>query len=107
MFRFQHSRYLPDSTPAAANLAIYKNRDRDIVAVAEISLTIGQGEFAFIVGSRGAGKSTLLNVLSGNAAPSEGAVYLDGAPVPQGRLPDRRRGDHQRRHGSYPWLRLF
>lgn len=55
--------------------------DKGSPAISEINLTVEQGDFIFLVGSRGAGKSTLLSVLSGAARPSAGTVYLDEEPV--------------------------
>lgn len=60
---------------------IYHTGEHRGPAVANVSLNISQGEFIFLVGSRGAGKSTLLNIIAGNTSPSEGTIYLDGAPV--------------------------
>lgn len=45
--------------------------------VAEVNLTIRQGEFVFVIGSSGAGKSTLLNLIAGREKPSKGRVYVD------------------------------
>ena len=58
----------------------YRGRSRED-AISNMNLTIAQGEFIFLVGSRGAGKSTLLDVLSGETRPSTGTVYLDDEPV--------------------------
>ena len=43
-----------------------------------ISLELTPGKLLGILGPNGAGKSTLLKVLSGDLAPSEGTVTLDG-----------------------------
>ncbi|HEX4210769.1 MAG TPA: heme ABC exporter ATP-binding protein CcmA [Candidatus Binataceae bacterium] len=45
-----------------------------------VSLTLGAGGGALIVGSNGAGKSTLLRVLAGLSAPTIGSALLFGAP---------------------------
>lgn len=47
-------------------------------ALADVSLSIRDGEFVSIVGPNGAGKTTLVNVLTGLLKPSEGTVrYRD------------------------------
>lgn len=56
---------------------LYSWEGRTTAAVNEVSLTIEQGEFLFLVGSSGAGKSTLLRLLCGELRPERGAVYLD------------------------------
>jgi len=50
-------------------------------AVAEVSLTVGAGEFVSVVGPTGCGKSTLLNVAAGLLEPSSGAVRVFGQPL--------------------------
>ncbi|MDE6281723.1 MAG: ATP-binding cassette domain-containing protein, partial [Oscillospiraceae bacterium] len=44
--------------------------------VEDVDLTIRQGEFVFVVGGSGAGKSTLLRLITGEAKPNQGKVYL-------------------------------
>ncbi len=56
---------------------LYRSNDRHMAAVLNIDLTIEQGEFVFLVGSRGAGKTTLLDLISGELPPDRGNVYLD------------------------------
>ena len=57
----------------------YMEERRPVCAVKDISLTVEQGEFVFLIGSSGAGKSTLLKLMSGEIAPDEGAVCLNNA----------------------------
>ena len=59
----------------------YRNSEHPGLAVSHVDLTVAQGEFIFLVGSRGAGKSTLLDLLSGKTMPNKGRVYLDDVPV--------------------------
>ncbi len=68
---------------------IYKSRQARHAAVLNVTLTVEQGDFVFVVGSRGAGKSTLLGVMSGDLRPDRGAVYLDDVDL--SRLPKRER----------------
>ena len=47
-------------------------------ALHRVSMSISYGEIVALVGDNGAGKSTLVKVLSGNVAPDEGKIQLDG-----------------------------
>ena len=53
---------------------------RNVVAVNDISMTIGPGVTG-LLGPNGAGKSTLIALMSGFLAPSAGTVTLDGEPL--------------------------
>ena len=56
----------------------YKTDKKQVqYAVQDLSLTVEQGEFVFLIGSSGAGKSTMLKLMGGEIAPDEGAVYID------------------------------
>jgi NitT/TauT family transport system ATP-binding protein len=46
------------------------------VALKEVELGIGKGEFVAVVGPSGCGKSTLLRLVSGLSMPSEGSVKI-------------------------------
>ncbi len=50
----------------------------DYTAVADASITVGDGEFVSIVGPTGCGKSTLLNVAAGLLEPTEGDISVYG-----------------------------
>lgn len=50
-------------------------------ALSDISLSIGGGEFAAIMGASGSGKSTLLNIIGCMDTPTDGEYFLDGRDV--------------------------
>lgn len=50
-------------------------------ALSNVSVTLNRGEIHSIIGENGAGKSTLMNIICGRLAPSEGQLFVDGAPV--------------------------
>jgi energy-coupling factor transport system ATP-binding protein len=50
-------------------------------ALADVDLTIREGEAIVVVGHNGSGKSTLAWILAGLLAPSEGTADLEGKPI--------------------------
>ena len=56
--------------------------DFDRPILKNISFKAKQGQIIGLVGKSGAGKSTLLNVISGQLAPKDGALYLNGEALP-------------------------
>lgn len=46
-----------------------------------VSLDVGDGDTAVILGASGSGKSTLLNVVSGLERPDSGSVFYDGEDI--------------------------
>jgi len=61
----------------------------DVVAVDDLSLEIGEGEFMVLVGPSGCGKSTILRILAGLEEVTAGEVYIDGRQVTD--LPPKQR----------------
>lgn len=57
---------------------VYKNGTR---ALHDISLSINDGEFVYIIGHTGSGKSTLIKLLDGEEIPSSGDVFVSNINV--------------------------
>jgi NitT/TauT family transport system ATP-binding protein len=53
----------------------------ELVALSDVHLSIGKGEFVSVIGSSGCGKSTLLKIMAGLLPPTTGRVVLEGKPV--------------------------
>ncbi len=53
----------------------------EVQILRDVSLSVGMGEIATLVGSNGAGKSTLLNAICGILRPWTGSVHLDGTDI--------------------------
>jgi putative ABC transport system ATP-binding protein len=54
-------------------------RKGQVVALREVDLLIGPGEFVAVVGPSGSGKSTLLHIMGGLDRPTSGEVFVNGA----------------------------
>ncbi len=63
------------------NKTFFRRTVNEKVALADIDLNLGAGEFVTVIGSNGAGKSTLLNTVSGGMRPDTGQVSIGGKNV--------------------------
>lgn len=59
----------------------YGDTEIQVKALDGVSLQVGQGEFASVVGTSGSGKSTLLHMLGGLDRPTSGQVFVDGKDI--------------------------
>lgn len=56
----------------------YTRGEAMVVALQDVNLEVGRGEFCAFVGPSGCGKSTLLNLIAGLDLPTSGDIVLDG-----------------------------
>ena len=66
-------------------------------AIKDVSLTINDGEFVFIVGRSGSGKSTLMKLLLKELEPTKGRIVVNDMDL--GRMPGRYIPKYRRRLG--------
>jgi nitrate/nitrite transport system ATP-binding protein len=74
------------------------------VALCDVDLVVGRGEFVSLIGHSGCGKSTLLNLVAGLLKPSHGLLLCAGREI-AGPGPDR--GVVFQNHSLLPWLTCF
>ena len=77
---------------------------REVRALDDISLTIGEGEFVALLGPSGCGKSTLLNVLAGFEKVTRGELLFDGTAISK---PGPDRGVVFQEAALFPWLTVW
>ncbi len=71
------------------NLTVHHGQ---LLALAEVSLSVPAGEVTAIIGANGAGKSTLLRTIAGLHRPTSGQILLDGRDITDAR-PEKRVAD--------------
>jgi NitT/TauT family transport system ATP-binding protein len=79
----------------------YATSDAELLALADINLTIGDNEFVSLLGPSGCGKSTLLRIIAGLQPASEGRVEIAGAPVS---APGPERAVVFQDYALFPWM---
>lgn len=79
----------------------FADGNRNIVALQDVNLTIGNNEFVTFVGASGCGKSTLLRCIGGLETLSSGGISVEGSPVS---APGVDRAMVFQHYSLYPWL---
>jgi len=60
---------------------VYRTDRIETVALADVNIDVGEGEFISVMGPSGCGKSTLLNLIGLLDAPTKGSVQINGSPI--------------------------
>ena len=63
----------------------------DLVALHDVSFTLGAGEVVGLLGPNGAGKTTTVSMIAGLITPVSGHVLIDGSPLEGDTDPKKRR----------------
>lgn len=68
-------------TAIVAAERLTKRYGTTVTALDDVSIEVGRGEFAAVIGRSGSGKSTLMNILGCLDTPTSGSVAIGGRPV--------------------------
>jgi putative ABC transport system ATP-binding protein len=60
---------------------VYRTDRIETVALSDVNMEVGEGEFISVMGPSGCGKSTLLNLIGLLDAPTRGTVQINGSPI--------------------------
>jgi len=75
------------SSPAKSTMIelikVSKNYPPDVVALADVSMTVETGEMFFLIGMSGAGKTTLLKLICKMETPNNGLIEIAGQNIHQ------------------------
>src|SRR5215475_6721197 len=79
----------------------------EVVAVGDLSLTIGDGELIVLLGPTGAGKTTTLRLIAGLERPDSGGIAIAGQEVTAAPPPARDVAFVFQQYSLYPHLTVF
>lgn len=64
----------------------YQSDQKEVLALHEVSLSVGKGEFVSLLGPSGCGKTTLLRIMADLQQPTSGEVLIAGGSATEARL---------------------
>lgn len=99
--RFEPEAVAPEKLVLDRVRKVFHGAHGDVLALDDVSLSVGEGEFVCLVGPSGCGKSTILNLVAGLDKPDGGTVMADGRPVTG---PGRERMVMFQESALFPWL---
>ena len=71
-----------DAVATATHLTkIYGSGETRVVALDDVDVAFGRGEFTAIMGPSGSGKSTLMHCMAGLDSPTSGQIIVDGLDI--------------------------
>ena len=75
--------------------------------VKDLSLSIRKGQFVTLLGPSGCGKTTLLRMIAGFETPTDGEIYIEGAPITS--IPPYKRPVNTvfQKYALFPHLNVF
>src|SRR3970040_2855195 len=100
--------FLPDQPPdTVITLEHVTKRFGSFVAVEEMNLGIGRGEFCPLLGPSGCGKTTTLRMVAGFETPTTGRIILEGQDVAD--VPPYRRNVNMvfQQYALFPHMNVF
>lgn len=86
----------------------FHSKNRDILALEDVSIRVRPSEFVAIVGPSGCGKSTLLKLIAGLLTPSTGRILFPELQVStKHSRPAPRSAMVFQEHGLFPWMNIL
>ncbi len=96
------TRLAPAVEAASVTKVFNRGKPNEVVALEDISLTVGQRQFISLIGPSGCGKSTLLRLMAGLLDPTAGEITVNGKTAHQARA-DREYGIAFQTAGLFDW----